>query len=264
MFVGNVLTQVVSPVELDGEVISGDNLTISIDGKYIAFRIDADQPHGSDVSITNLNQDVPSEPKTDNMFVSAMEGDISLAWSPDNRQLAILRGRKNSVALLVYQLSTRSLQKVFEYSEADIWGIGALSWSSNGDQLAFAISFDEEKFIQSDIFIFDLENNSLARLTNTSGFDENYPVWYPKGKILTYTLTPSGGSEFLESKLVFATQDGSCIKSFDDFIGIKNPSWSPDGTQMAFLAEDGIRVFAVSEIIPVEYFSASFLCLENK
>jgi Tol biopolymer transport system component len=167
---------------------------------------------------------------------------------------------KEDVTLSIYDLDNQNHQQLFELPRNDIFYVKGLSWSPDGKYLIFSLQFETpDQGVQSDVFIYNLDDGLLSRVTKTSDNNERSPAWYPKETIFTYTSTPNL-NEYVDARLVFTTPDGLCKKVFAGLEGIGFPSWSPDGEQLAFLSSDGIEILDVSEVIPAEFLSPDALC----
>jgi serine/threonine protein kinase/Tol biopolymer transport system component len=123
------------------------------------------------------------------------------------------------------------------------------SWSPDGTQLLAEVARDGDAWMQHDIVLLDLASGNVRELTSSSSW-EGAPDWSPDGGRIAfsgrldgsrcmrvYILDVDGGTP------AEATQPPSpeeCTSANGDFW----PTWSPDGTQLAFgrKYEDAERV----------------------
>ena len=201
---------------------------------------------------------------TSDSYVDILDVELpcNYAWSPDSSQLASVCHSSGGIAISFYDLPEKSIQHTFEYGENDIGQIERVSWSPDGTMLAFSLRYDyADQPSQSDIFIYHLDRESLAKITNTLRDEERNPNWYPGSNVLTFMVTKANDAESLKSNLVFSTDDGKCMKTLPNIKGIVYPSWSPDGSQLAYI--DGwmdIKVLDTSQFVPLDFLSPQGLC----
>jgi serine/threonine-protein kinase len=100
-----------------------------------------------------------------------------------------------------------------------------LALAPNGKQLAVVIS-PENNENSDDVWVYDIERESLARLTSDDG-DEYSPVWTPDGLRLTYT----SGKDFDSMNIMWKSADGAAEaeRLTDSQLSPILSCWSPDG-----------------------------------
>ncbi len=132
--------------------------------------------------------------------------------------------------------------KVFEGRDKKLVGFGRRdewAWSPDGKKLALVHG--------GDIWIVSTEKGEPVNITQSSQ-NESFPVWSPDGRMIAYTtdhdevgkerslhiIPASGGEAKKISDMSFRTQDK---EGFD---------WSPDGKELAVIAEGRLSVIPIS------------------
>jgi YVTN family beta-propeller protein len=99
-------------------------------------------------------------------------------------------------------------------------------------------------FENTDLFAFDPESGEQVNLTNTPTVAERSPVWSPDGtKVVYEQSTAQGEGQDLEvaAALVVSSADltdARVIRRCEGSCGSHELAWSPDGTRLAWVAEE--------------------------
>ncbi len=101
----------------------------------------------------------------------------NITADPDRGQVAYLRGRNE---VMIFNRSRNSHTVVHE---DELWSFrnSSLQWSPDGRWIAF----NAFRFFETDILVYDTENESVHNLTKT-GVSESGPFWSPDGNYLYF------------------------------------------------------------------------------
>jgi len=114
-------------------------------------------------------------------------------------------------------------------SPYDVHIMGGLSWSPDGQFLAYANS------TWADIFIISTQDSSTQNITNTGNNFETDPAWSPQGNKIAYSSGPGGDFD-----IYIMDPDGSNKERLTDCPGeCAQPSWSPTGESIAYVSGTG-------------------------
>ncbi len=262
VYVSDTSTGLLLPVLRNGKELWSPNAKLSPDSSYLAYRI-MEKDLGTYIAAVDGQPGTTFKLKDEQFIINTDKTNV-LDWSHDGQQLAILTWVEDNIVLYIYDLSTKNIQESLLYKEKNIEDIDNLSWSPDGSKLTFSLTYVIKKInsydFKHDVFVYQIDENRLVRLTSSPKVSEQYPSWFPKNDILIYTSTRDGDAESLDSRLVFSTSDGKCTKVVPGLEGIESPSWSPDGTQIAFRSRRGVEIMDVAKVIPPEFLTITGLC----
>lgn len=94
------------------------------------------------------------------------------------------------------------------------------------------ILFDSNRDGDQELYVFNLSDAGVTRLTNSPGEDIQ-PAWSPDGSQLAFTSARSGNNE-----IYVVNSDGSgLVNVTDNPADDSEPVWSPDGSSIAFTSD---------------------------
>jgi dipeptidyl aminopeptidase/acylaminoacyl peptidase len=242
---------------------------ISPDGKRVAYVSGSTDRESNETKaaiwVTPL--DGSAEPRR---FTFGEKRDGTPRWSPDGRWLAFVSARGDEKApaqLYVLPSEGGEARKLTDLKES----VEDIAWSPDSARLTFvarvrAEDYDEEDekkraprrvtrlFYKLDsvgwttdrrrhVFVVDLDGGEPRRLTDGDA-EHDLPTWSPDGKRLVFSaLRGERWDMELVNRLYALDPDagGEPEQLTGDDLSIETPSFSPDGTRIAFRAipEDG-------------------------
>lgn len=173
------------------------------------------------------------------------------SWSPGGRRIAFIRGGPGDKPYGVYVMSADG-SGLLKISGEVIAEESRPAWSPDAKRIAFAgytasELAERDNFVQTDLYVVNSNGSGLARLTGGETLESD-PAWSPDGSRILFVRAKGLGAEedpTLEHipQIHTMAPDGSDVVRRTDLArGASNPSWSPDGSRVAFESDGDIFV----------------------
>jgi dipeptidyl aminopeptidase/acylaminoacyl peptidase len=115
------------------------------------------------------------------------------------------------------------------------------NWSPERRRVAYTVTQADPQLGPWQLAVVDL-NTGQSRVI-TPGREQYEPDWRPDGSLIAFTSLSRSGTSVVSSELAVIAPDGSGYRALvrvnSSYYYVGNPSWSPDGLQIAFTLESG-------------------------
>lgn len=163
----------------------------------------------------------------------------SSSWSPDGKLIAsFFFERPNKRSLRLIDVNTKNVTSIYETTEMK-YDFG-LSWSPDGQNLVFALGVDNPGNLYT-INVLTKEVLQLTEDVKSSG-----PAWSPVGNIIAYANWPQQG---IDKTLHLMDINNRCVVQIANLEYAWSPTWSPDGSKLGYIGEDGIYFVDINKAL---------------
>jgi Tol biopolymer transport system component len=219
----------------------GMNLSPSIspDGKTVAFLSTRElftlNLYLADAETGRIIRRLVSS-NTDSHFDAIRFMNTSGAWSPDGNRFAFMTVHGGNETLTIVEVSSGRIERTI--SPEGITAIYHVSWSPDGETLLLSAG----RGGISDLFLYNLSNDQLTRLTNDR-YADIQPAWSPDSRRIIFSTDRGPGTNldslnYSEMKLAIMDIDTRNIQliTISDTAKHINPHFSADGNSIYFVS----------------------------
>jgi len=208
-------------------------------------------PDGREIAFTRMAPGLPNS----EIFVMAAngtqrtqltrtpQGNSDPTWSPDGTQIAFVSDRNGGAPNVFIMRSDGTGVRQITHDAA---GKSELAWSPKGDRIAFVRTPPGGG--DRDIYSIRPDGSGLADLSNDPASYDVEPAWSPDGTRIVYS-GPLHQGESVGMDLWIMNADGSgqheLLHENNGYSDGAYPAWSPDGTTIAFAANNGSGYYHV-------------------
>jgi len=185
------------------------------------------------------------------------------AWSPDGKKIAFVGLQAFQTDIFLYDIASGEKIRLTDDRHSDF----EPAWSPDSKKIIFASqrgtvddplvftdeeSYSEEEHRQKDLFVYDIEADTLQRLTSTI-WTENYPQWASTKDVIFYTSDELGISNLHSLNL----QSGKHRILTNAITGVFQPDLSKDDSRLAYAGyhDVGWDIYTISNPLDLEDIS---------
>lgn len=204
-------------------------------GQIITSKIVFSSDRSGNYNIYSMNDDGSNIVTT---LTDNSSNELDPALSPSGKKIAYVSDAGGSLAIYVMNSDGSDQTRLSPNDNPS--SDSSPAWSPDGKEIAF----QSGSFGQTNIFVMDADGDNRTQLTDT-GYDQG-PAWSSDGARIAFSsfrdpieISPPGITQRLgEIYLMDADGDNQTRMTYDGASDIE-PTWSPDGTKIAFASDNG-------------------------
>jgi TolB protein len=185
----------------------------------------------------------PIEGATLTQLTDEQADDIQPVYCPAGKRIAFASDRAGQWDIYVMDANGRNVRQITNGPMAELHP----SWSPDGRSLVYCRVNAQRA--EGELWVIDLDNPGMKRLIGEGLF----PTWSPRGNKIAYQRARERGSrtfsiwtlEFSPEDVLYPTEVASSSTA-----ALIAPAWSPDGSQIAYVAIGSNSVTQISEKSP--------------
>ncbi len=173
-------------------------------------------------------------------------GNSDPTWSPNGTQIAFVSLRSGGVPQIFIMRSDGTDIRQITHDRA---GKAQLAWSPTGNRIAFVrapVSGGDRE-----IYSINTNGSGMVDLTNDRSSFDVEPAWSPDGTQIVYSGPFQPGNSVGQDLWIMnanGTNKHALTHEDNGYSDGAYPAWSPDGTMIAFVANNGTGYYHVWEV----------------
>jgi Tol biopolymer transport system component len=174
------------------------------------------------------------------------------AWSPDGTKIAFSSSGFGKWNIFLMNSDGTNIERVTDHYGLD----GSPEWSPDGKEIVFQSDMDTKMIKYGDgrddfsvyqLYIVNLVDGSVSRLTTDSQTNDIHPAWSPDGEHIIFSSIHG----FENSQIEMVDSDGKNrqVIASDNVFSYYQPAWSPDGSQIVFMEISANKRAVIPDIL---------------
>ena len=168
------------------------------------------------------------------------------AWSPDGTKIAF-SGGTSSGDRDIYVMNAADGSNVVDLSNSSGRWDDEPAWSPDGSKIVF-VGNSRSPYRDRDSFLYVMKADGSNQVQLTQGPLDRQPAWSPDGTkiaLARYIKDQDPASNAIPDIYVINAVDGSGATDLTQSPNVDDisPSWSPDGTRIAFMSDRDARIY---------------------